>query len=441
MSTALVYLVLGVALLLGALLPRSTARHVVSAPIVLTGVGALVGLLPLPFSLDPVDHRTILTHLTELCVIVALTGVGLALDRPLTRARETWRRWGATWRLLLLAMPLTIAATALFGWWVAGLAPAAALLLASALAPTDPVLAADIQVEGPTTADPDEDLEVHDEEDEVRFALTSEAGLNDGLAFPFVYAAILLASKGAVQEWGLRWVSYELITRTVLGVAAGVAVGWLLAKVAFRAPRRIRAAHLGDPIIIIAAPMVSYGVGELVHGWGFVSAFVCALTMRAADRGHAYHEHMHEVVERLEQLLTLVVLLLLGAALTRGLLGSLTLGGALVGVALVFVIRPVTAWLSLGRSRSPDFVIDGNLGPKERVVTAFFGVRGVSSIFYLGYAAGETPFAQERELWSILAFTIVLSVVVHGLTASPVMSWLESSRPRSDAGRAASGET
>src|SRR3712207_2189810 len=137
-----------------------------------------------------------------------------------------------------LPISLCIAGVALLGWQVMGLAPAAALLLGAALAPTDPVLASDVQVGGPTTEQEiGESTDEIDESDEVRFSLTSEAGLNDGLAFPFVYAAIFLLTIGDVSEWGARWVAWELVGKVVLGVAIGVAIGWLLAKLAFRAPQ------------------------------------------------------------------------------------------------------------------------------------------------------------------------------------------------------------
>ncbi|WP_411284148.1 cation:proton antiporter, partial [Lapillicoccus sp.] len=266
MPPAAIYLIAGVALLIAVVLPAALTRFAVSAPMILVGLGMLIGLLPLPpgSTLDPVRNRTLIEHLTGVTILVALMGVGLALDRPLSlRDRGSWRRWSPTWRLLLVAMPVCIATVALLGWWALGLAPAAALLLGAALAPTDPVLASDVQVEGPRVGTEDE----IDEHDEVRFALTSEAGLNDGLAFPFVHAALLVATAGSVATWGLRWVAWELIGKVVIGVGAGFVLGKLLATGAFRAPRRsFRLAERGEPLLAVAALLTAYGIAELIGG-------------------------------------------------------------------------------------------------------------------------------------------------------------------------------
>ena len=155
----MLYLIGGLALLLAVVLPILLKRVALSAPIVLVLIGLGLGTLPLPkgFVLDPLQNRTAIEHLTELTVVVALMGVGLALDRPLSlRSWASWRRWHSTWRLLGIGMPLAILATTLLGLWVLGLGIGAALLLGAALAPTDPVLAADVQVEGPTTEQLDE---------------------------------------------------------------------------------------------------------------------------------------------------------------------------------------------------------------------------------------------------------------------------------------------
>ena len=431
MTPDVVYLLAGAALLLAVVLPTALSRAAVSAPIVLLVVGAAMGLLPLPEGVDftPLGNRTFVEHLTEFTVIIALMGVGLALDRPLNLRRlDSWRRWGAAWRLLAIAMPLSIAGVAFVGWWMVGLAPAAALLLGAVLAPTDPVLASDVQVEGPTPVQDGEPDEI-DESDEVRFALTSEAGLNDGLAFPFVYAAVFLATLGPVTDWGLRWLGWELVGKVLLGVVLGLAVGWFLAKAAFRGPTpSLRLAETGEPLLAIAAVLLSYGAAEALGGYGFLAVFTCAMTLRSAERGHRYHAAMHEVIERLERLLTLVVLLLLGVAMTNGIMRNLPWESALLAVLLVFVIRPAAGFLALGFRRSTCRIGEHVFTGPERLATSFFGVRGVGSLYYLAYATGQADFGDHQLLWSTVAFTIALSVLVHGITATPVMRWLEGTR-------------
>jgi NhaP-type Na+/H+ or K+/H+ antiporter len=418
----LVYLVAGASLLLAVVLPDLLSRWAVSAPMVLVGVGLLIGLTPLPdgMPLDPEENRVVIEHATELVVIIALMGVGLALDRPLSfRDRRSWRPWAPTWRLLAIGMPLTIAAVALLGWW-SGLAPAAALLLGAVLAPTDPVLASDVQVAGPQTGDQE-----IDEEDEVRFTLTSEAGFNDGLTFPFVYAAILLATEGAVSGWALEWVGWYLVGKVLIGVLAGLVVGRVLAAVAFRSRSpSLRVAERGESLLALAALVASYGVGEVAGGYGFLSVFVCALTFRSAERSHAYHAAMHEVAERLERLLTLFVLLVLGIALTRGLLDALDWRGVAIGLALILVVRPLAGFAALAPFARRTHQT-GGLDRRQQWATAFFGVRGIGSIYYLAYAGAEADVLSQDWLWSTVAFTVVASVLIHGVLSTPVMARLE----------------
>jgi NhaP-type Na+/H+ or K+/H+ antiporter len=424
-----VYVVVGVALLLAVLLPTALHRHAVSAPMVLLVVGMVIGLLPLPSAAagGPMNHLTFLEHLAELTVIVALMGVGLAIDRPLQLFRpKTWLQWGAAWRLLAIAMPLSIAGVALLGWSVMGLAPAAALLLGAALAPTDPVLASDVQVEGPTTGEGGDEV---DEEDEVRFALTAEAGLNDGLAFPFVYAAIFLLTLGGVSDWGWKWFAWEVNGKIAIGVLVGTAIGWLLAKLAFRAPQpNLRLAETGEPLLALTGVLLSYGAAEVAQGYGFLAVFACAMTLRLAERGHDYHAHMHESIERLERLLTLLVLLLLGSALTNDLIADLTWQGAVVAALLVFVVRPISGVIALRLGTGRDRMGEGHLTSKEQLAVAWFGVRGIGSIYYLAYAAGEADFPQVEQLWSTVGCAIALSVLVHGITATPIMRRLDADK-------------
>lgn len=435
-----IYLVAGLCLLLAVFLPTLLSRFAVSSPMVLVGVGLLIGISPLPegLSLDQQADRAVVEHVTELTILIALMGVGLALDRPLRWSRRTWGHWSATWRLLGVAMPLCIGGVAVLGWWVGGLGIAAAVLLGAVLAPTDPVLASDVQVGGPQVAEElaqfEEGLSADTSEtprqgvDEVRFNLTAEAGFNDGLAFPFVYLAILLAAGGFGAADLAQWVGWYAVAKVLIGVLAGAAVGWSLGRVAFRSRRAsLRLAEQGEPLLVLAALLAAYGGTELIGGYGFLAVFVCALFLRGAERASHYHQAMHDVVERLERLMTLVVLLFLGITATRGLLDDLDGAGVLVALALVLVVRPLAGWLSLSLLPRHGSKV-GGLAPSERWAVAFFGVRGVGSLYYLAYATGQADFDDVGWLWSTVGFTIITSVFVHGVAATPVMDWLDRRR-------------
>src|SRR3954465_4497418 len=209
-SHAVLMALLGAIILLTAWLPKLLKRLPITLPIVCIGIGVLLAWLPISPLRDfnPLENRLITERLTEFVLIVALMGAGLKLDRPLT-----WKAWESSWRLLFLAMPLTIAGIALLGCGILGLGLPAALLLGPALAPTDPVLASDVQVGPPQSG----------EEDEVRFALTSEAGLNDGSAFPFVFLAIAMAlSSVSGEPFIMRWLAIDVVWK----IAVGLGIGW-----------------------------------------------------------------------------------------------------------------------------------------------------------------------------------------------------------------------
>lgn len=404
------FAVVGLGALLAGILPRLVERRPLSMPIAFLALGMLVFALPIGLpDADPVAHPKVTEHLTEVGVIVALMGAGLKIDRPLSR-----RGWASTWRLLVVAMPVTIAGTALLGWWWAGLVPAAALLLGASLAPTDPVLASDVQVGEPT----DEE----DSEDEVRFALTSEAGLNDGLAFPFVYAAIAMAGAAGGLVWLGEWAWQDLGYKIVVGVGAGVVVGKLLGRLFFR-PRMeaLRLARHSEGFLALAATFLAYGVAEVIHGYGFLAVFVAARAIRAAERSHEYHQVLHDFAEQTERLLTVLLLLLFGGAVVGGLLTPLTWPAALTGLALIFVLRPLSGFLSLrgapGRA-------------SEHWVIGSFGIRGIGSFYYLSYALAHAEFPHADLLWATVGFVVLVSVVLHGVAATPVMRLLDRANER-----------
>ena len=256
------------------MLPDLLDRWAVSAPMVLVGVGMLIGLTPLPdgLPLDPQDEpgAPSSTSPSSPC-IVALMGVGLALDRPLElRGRSSWRAWAPTWRLLAIAMPLCIAGGRPARAGGPGLAPAAALLLGAALAPTDPVLASDVQVAGPQTGDHEVD-----ETDEVRFTLTSEAGLNDGLAVPVRLRRDPAGDRGrglglvaGVGRAGTS--SARSSSASVVGHRGRPGAGPRRVPVASRS---LRVAERGESLLALAALVAAYGLGEVAGGYGFLSVF------------------------------------------------------------------------------------------------------------------------------------------------------------------------
>lgn len=402
----------GLATLAAALLPRALRRVPISMPMVFlaAGVAAFTVIPSLPDP-DPRAHGAVAVHLTEVCVIVSLMGAGLALNRPIH-----WRTWSSTWRLLAIAMMLSMAAVGFLGWSVLGLGAASAVLLAAALAPTDPVLATEVQVSEPV-AEPDA------ADDEARFAVTSEAGLNDGLAFPFVYAAIAISLSGiSPGGWLLRWALFDVLWRLGVGVLVGLTIGWLLGKLFFSIDsEKLRLTDHSEGFVALAATFIAYGVAELAQGYGFIAVFVCACTIRRAEREHGYHQVLHRFVEQIERVLTVAVIVLLGGAASRGLLADIGWPEVAVALALLLVIRPLSGWIAL---------TPGKTGPGERAVIAFFGVRGVGSLFYIAYATEHAVFPDGDRLWAIVALVVIGSIVIHGLAATPVMAALDARRAR-----------
>ncbi|NUP60214.1 MAG: sodium:proton antiporter [Pseudarthrobacter sp.] len=405
----------GVAVFVAAVLPKLLRDMPLSMPMVFLGAGmaafALIPSLPDP---DPVEHSNFVMHLAEICVIVSLMGAGLALDRPLGR-----KRWSTTWRLLGIAMPLCILGLTLLGMWFLGLGLGAALLVASSLAPTDPVLASEVQVGEPADHDGNAD-----KEDEVRFGLTSEAGLNDGLAFPFVYLAIAISvAGGSSSGWFAGWFGMDVLWRLALGLLVGFLTGKLLARLFFSARRdSLRLSNHSEGFVALSATFLAYGLTQMVAGYGFVAVFICALTIRAAERTHGYHRVLHSYVEQLERLLTVVILVLLGGAIARGLLAGAGLAELLVALAFLLVVRPLAGWVGL---------LGGKTGPRERIALSFFGIRGIGSLYYLAFTLGGGHFAEQGKwLWSFVGLVVALSIVIHGATTSPLMNRLDRLRQK-----------
>ena len=391
--------VFGLVVLLTAWLPMVLKELPLSLPIFCVGLGALIFAFPdLPGVMPhPMEELALVERASEFVVIISLMGAGLKIDRPFG-----WGRWKLTWRLLGISMPITILVLAVLGQSLLGLGLATAILLAASLAPTDPVLASDIQVGPPGSG----------EEDEVRFTLTSEAGLNDGLAFPFVLLAAALAHEVSATSVA-EWFAYAVLWKIAAGVGVGYAVGRVLGWLTFHLPNRAKLSRTGSGFVALGITALAYGSTEMVSGYGFLAVFVAALALRATKPEHDYHQKLHDFAEELERLMMMVLLVLLGGAMTGGgLFEALTWEAAAFTALALFVVRPLAGWIGLlGTDRPSD----------EKMAISFFGIRGLGSIYYLSYALQKESFDNAALLWSVTGFIILVSIVLHGVTVTPVM--------------------
>jgi NhaP-type Na+/H+ or K+/H+ antiporter len=389
-------------------LPLAIKRLPLSLPIVCLGIGAALFLLP-QVALKPLPllYPEVTERLAELVVIIALMGAGLKIDRLFG-----WRRWAVTWRLLAITMPLSIAAIAVLAAWTLGVTWAVAILFAASLAPTDPVLAADVQVGPPKTGD----------EDEVRFGLTSEAGLNDGAAFPFVNLAIVLAAAAATGEpWLATWLGYHVLWEILGGVAGGWLVGRVFGWLTFKIPAESKLAKTGDGLIALSATFVSYGLTEICHVYGFLAVFVTALTFRHAHRQHDFHKEMHAMTEQVERLAMMALLILFGGALVGGLLDAVTWLDIGIAAAILLIVRPVSGWIGLLGYAAPV---------SEKLTLSFFGIRGVGSIYYLAFGLNNMVVPEAERLWGLVGLIVLFSILMHGLSVTPIMRSLDREQGR-----------
>jgi len=393
------------------------ADRAFSASLIYLAVGlasaVVIGLAGIDW-LVPRRDAELIERLSELAVVIALFSTGLKLDRTLRLAA-----WGSVVRLLLITMPLTIAAVAAYGVWAMGLPLAGAILLAGALAPTDPVLAGDIGVGPPG----------EDHESETRFAITAEAGLNDGLAFPFVVLALFVAGQPGAS-WLPEWVLVDVVYAVVAGVAIGAIGGFAIA--ALLLPLRDRRLVLPelDGWIPIAVVLVVYGASELASAYGFLAAFAAGIAFRRYERDHEAHQGVHRGAEVVEKFGELAVILLLGSMVTLSALAQPGWDGWLLCAVLLLAIRPLAVLVAFLGSR---------LDRGERAFLGWFGVRGIGSLYYvsaaLSYGVLQTD-DENRVFWTV-AVVILVSITVHGITGTPLSRRLRRARisPRRRAAR------
>jgi sodium/hydrogen antiporter len=364
------------------------------------GLGALLSLGLGLFGvelLSPIDDAEVIERLAELAVIIALFSAGLRLDRELRL-----RRWASPLLLLALVMPATIAAVAALGAGLMGLSVGAAIILGAALAPTDPVLAGDLQVGPPGSED----------EPEPRFALTAEAGLNDGLAFPFVLLGVFVAEEGGT-DWLGEWLAADVLYAVVLGLLIGALAGHLLGRLVPALHRRDLLAPRLEGFVAVASVLVIYAVTELAGAYGFLAAFAGGVAFRRYEHEHELHGPIHEGAEVVEKVTELAMVLLLGSTVTLAGLGEPGVGGWLLALLLLFAIRPLLTVVSLAATRMPL---------TDRGFIGWFGIRGIGSFYYAAVALGTGVLSADEAgtvYWTIVVCA-GLSIVLHGITASPL---------------------
>jgi len=373
-----------------------------SASVIYLGLGliAAVGLYVIGVQpLSPIEDAELLNRVAELALLVAVFTAGLKIERTLT-----FSSWRPVVLLIVLVMPATVGLIALFGTQVMGLSLGAALILGGVLAATDPVLAGDIGVGAPG--------EQPDEREEPQFAITAEAGLNDGLSTPFVLLGILVAggaSAGGVVEWGLADALYAIS----VGAAVGAAGGYGLAALVLPLRKGEFLDSQFDGFVSIAAPLLLYGAAEAIGSYGLVAGFAGGLAFRRYEFGHEYMSRVHDGAEVVEKLFELAVILLLGSTVTLAVLDEPGVAGWLLVPALLTVFRPLAVFVFL--SRSP-------LTLRGRAFVAWFGVRGVAAVYFAtlvvqaGVLSGEE---QSTVVWTALV-CVMVSVVLHGVTGSPL---------------------
>ncbi len=191
-------------------------------------------------------------------------------------------------------------------------------------------------------------------------------------------------------------------------------VGRLLGWAIFS--RQSPVTRISDGMVALAATLLAYAATEMLGGYGFLAVFVTATVIRNRERKHSYLEVMHQFSGQIERLLSAIVLILFGGALAQGLLGYLDWRGVAVAFAIVFIVRPITGVIGLARLPIPG---------REVAAISFFGIRGVGSFFYLAYATNQVEFLQVEQVWAITALVVLISVVVHGMAATPAMAYID----------------
>ncbi len=430
MTNAQWFLLVGGLLLIRGLTAQMLQRLPVTPAIVYLAVGLLVGPTVLNlFHFNPLKQSALLEVLTEVVVLISLFSAGVKMPVPFSFAR-----WRTPILLASVSMAVSVGLVAAFAYYLLGLPLGAGVLLGAILAPTDPVLATDVQTRHPG------------DNDRLRFTLTCEAGMNDGSAFPFVMLGMGLLGLHELGEFGLRWVLIDVLWATVAGVAIGVASGVALAHMGRKLRGNPPRHKLMDDFLGLGLIGVVYGLSELVDAWGFLAVFFAAVALRQTElklastdmnsaalensdrlqtslsepgaetpgpeneRAQTVSEGSLVFKEHLERLSELVLVLLVGGTLF---LDSWSWQAVGLALFLFMVARPVSVLVGLLGTRGS--------WPRRSMV-GWFGVRGIGSLYYLMFAIQHgLPEELAMDLIKLTLIVVTLSILVHGTSVKPLM--------------------
>lgn len=424
-STQWFILVGGLLLAMGLTVSILKRSPITSAIIYLT-VGVLVGPSALNlFHFNPLHESALLEVLTEVAVLISLFSAGVKMPVPFTITR-----WRAPILLATVSMTITVATVAAFAYFVLGLPLGAGVLLGAILAPTDPVLATDVQIVHPG------------DHDHLRFTLTCEAGMNDGSAFPFVMLGMGLLGLHDLGDFGMKWILVDVLWATLSAVTIGVVAGVALARVGWKLRSKPHKHELMDDFLGLGLIGVVYGLTVMLNGWGFLAVFFAAVALRQTElklakaARNAFDESktqqsVHadanarpelepsETVsegslifkEHLERLSEVVMVLLIGGTLY---LNSWTWEAVGLALFLFVIVRPISVFVGL---------LGTHTSWRMRGMTGWFGVRGIGSLYYLMYAIENgLPEALSLQLIQMTLIVVTFSILLHGTSVKPLMS-------------------
>jgi NhaP-type Na+/H+ or K+/H+ antiporter len=383
---------------IGALSGQEERPFSASVVYLLLGLLAAAGIHLLDLEwLDPFDDAGVVEHLTEFALMIALFAAGLTI-----RWSPEWRRWRTVALLIVVVMPLTIAAVAAIGALALGLSFGAAVVLGAILAPTDPVLAGSVG-SGPPG-------EPEGSAGEARFDITAEASLNDALASPFVLLGIFILERQG-EGWLAEWLVADVLYAVAGGLAAGALAGFGLAAAALRMRERQLLAPELDGFVVVGAVLVVYGAVNALDMYGLLAVFAAGVAFRFYETGHEYNRRIHDGAIVAENFLELAVILVLGSLVTFDGLAEPGLAGWALAPIVILLVRPAAILAVLTRSPRP---------PRERLFLGLFGVRGVASVYYAAFVIGQGSLStgDERLVFWTTAVVVMTSVLVHGVTAS-----------------------